>query len=817
MNPTNWRIGVTAVLAGIVLAWLAAASDRWTHAFSFTGQQPDYYNLLVDGFLEGHLHLKAEVHPGRLSPDIEVRKQSPYLLDAAQYGNHYYLYYGVVPAVTVLLPYAAITGHDLSLNAATLGFVLLGFLVSVVWYRGIRRDHFPATTTTVDLAVVLLLAFGPATTFLVRRAMFYELPLAAGYAFLCGFIWSVTQGLGHPARGARWIMLASLCVGLAAGCHPNYTLLSPLVALAAWWIYRGLPPALDGPGAVRRLALAAVLPAALIGTALAWYNHARFGNPLEFGFNYGVNGFFETKDPLLSPAFLWPNFKWYYLTPPTLLPYFPFVFPAAATFRPPGYHGAEAIHGQFLIFLLMAWIGGGTLLRYRTMIWPAVVHRLIFILGYAFAIAAIFILLLGIRANRYMVDFQLPLVALGVLLAASLGQFHGRDRLLRLWRGGLFGLALLMTANNVLAAIQQFDNFRYTRPAAFAFLTRTLNPSWTFWGKLGLVRTGTLAFDVTFPLAAQRTYEPLLTVGVPGYSDSVYAVQHSGNLLELAIDHFGHGGPRSRILSYEPGRTYALQIELGGFHPPETDPYFAHSPEGLVRYIKTKARVVFDGEAVIDDSIPLYDAAPWQREFGSNLTTHTAFSRRFSGRISNVRWLPSPSPDELIATQARSSILHLMAVFPNEMPANSQPLVGFGRPGQGTLLFLQPTGPGQWNLAVDEWGFASPPAAPITLPPGRHTFDLFVGPRAADDPLATQAGLAEALLSHHRELRVWLDGKPVGKFALSHHLDAFAQATPGANPQGFSTSEATFYSEISMHPLGRSRQEEILRQVVSPP
>ncbi len=804
---------LTVATAVGVMVWLAAASDRWQEAFSFTGHQGDYYNLLVDGFQDGQLHLNAEVHPDRLSPDPEARKRAPYLLDAAFYRGRYYLYYGVVPAVMVLLPYSAITGHDLSLNVPTLGFVLLGFLVSAGWYFDVRRRHFPATPAVVDCAAVLLLAFGPATSFLIRRSMFYELPLAAGYTFLCGFIWAATRALEDPGRAVRWIALASLCVGLAAGCHPNYAFLTLLVALLAWWSYRAQPAGQLAEGAGRRLVKAAVLPAAVIGAGLACYNFARFGNPLEFGFNHGVNVFFDTKDQLVSASWIWPNFRWYYLTPPTLLPYFPFVFPADATFRPAGYHGPEAIHGQFVVSLLVLWIGAGVLASFRAVGWPASIRRLLVILAGAFITSAAFILLLGIRANRYLVDFQLPLIALGVVAAASIGQVRSRGYFLKIWRTGLLALAMLVSVNNVLAAIQQFDQFRHTRQDSFKFLTKALNPSWAFWQKLGMVKTGTLVLDVSFRAQAKSVGEPLLTLGVPGYSDSVYALQHPGNFLEFHIDHFGYGGPHSRIFSYEPGKTYTVQIDLGGLHPPASDPYFARSPGGVVHAVKTTARVVFDGQVAVDRNIRLYDAAPWQRDIGSNLISHSGYAPRFSGTISNARWLPpAPLPDRA-SLIARPCLMRLAAVFPEHMPSGNQPLMSFGITGAGVLLLLQPVAPGHWKLAVDEWGYAMPPASPVAITPGEHMFEVFIGPLAATDPSFAGAAPPEVLSSRRNRLIVWLDGRLAGDFKLSHHAEAFSNPSPGANIQGFSTSEAYFYGQLKEMAADAVWRQKVLRDI----
>ena len=65
-----------------------------------------------------------------------------------------------------------------------------------------------------------------------------------------------------------------------------------------------------------------------------------------------------------------------------------------------------------------------------------------------------------------------------------------------------------------------------------------------------------------------------------------------------------------------------------------------------------------------------------------------------------------------------SPVMRLTTTIPAEMPGAGQPLVAFGRTGHGTLLFLRPTGPGQWNLCLDEWGFASPPAVVIASTSG---------------------------------------------------------------------------------------------------
>ena len=52
-----------------------------------TGQKNDYYNLLVDGFLDGHLYMKADPDPQLLALLPAQRPgTAPFKLDASLYG-----------------------------------------------------------------------------------------------------------------------------------------------------------------------------------------------------------------------------------------------------------------------------------------------------------------------------------------------------------------------------------------------------------------------------------------------------------------------------------------------------------------------------------------------------------------------------------------------------------------------------------------------------------------------------------------------------------------------------------------------------------
>src|SRR5258708_14898008 len=94
-------IAAVLLLVGWFYVWTVRSSgDPW----KFGRKQKDYYNLLIDGYLDGHLSMKVDV------PDALLKLPDPYdprlrplglgLHDASFYKGKYYLYFGVAPVVT---------------------------------------------------------------------------------------------------------------------------------------------------------------------------------------------------------------------------------------------------------------------------------------------------------------------------------------------------------------------------------------------------------------------------------------------------------------------------------------------------------------------------------------------------------------------------------------------------------------------------------------------------------------------------------------------------------------------------------------------
>ena len=163
-------VAVLCVLIAWFYVWTVRSSGE---SWNFGEEQRDYYNLLIDGWLEGQLHMKVEVPQALLAlkdPYDPARRPAGLgLHDASYYKGKYYVYFGAAPVLTLMLPFRVVTGVDLPLPAAILGFVFGGFVASAMLLRAVRRRYFVDTPPAVVLGGVAVLGFAALGPVLLRR------------------------------------------------------------------------------------------------------------------------------------------------------------------------------------------------------------------------------------------------------------------------------------------------------------------------------------------------------------------------------------------------------------------------------------------------------------------------------------------------------------------------------------------------------------------------------------------------------------------------------------------------------------------------
>jgi len=752
------------------LALLVAAFQLWTlrstrASLDFGNEQRDYYNLLIDGWLEGQLHLRVDV-PAALRAlenpyDPAQRPPGLGLHDASYYQGRYYLYFGVAPMVTLMLPFRLLTGVDLPLPVAVLVFVYGGFLASVAVWRGVRTRCFPDSGIGVTVVAVLVLGLANSGLLLLRRPDMWELPIAGGACFVLLMLGCVWRSLQPGARRGAWFAAAGLCLGLAIGSRPTYLIASPclLPPLVAWWRdHRRVP---------WRQAACAAIPLAAIGALMAWHNLARFGDPLQFGQAYQFSLDYESKQPHFGLHYVLFNLRAHFLAFAEWSRFFPFIAMADLGPTPAGYtvHRGD-VYGLLANLPLTSLAFLSPLALWRR---PAAERRA---LGAWLATAA---LLAGLAAAvmlsffsalaRYQVEFAptFVLLALAGLLAverwlAAVATPFWRRAGRALW-GTAAAATLLFGPLNSL----QYDGLlREQNPRLDLALARTFNRIPALGERLAGREYGAVEFTLRLPAGRRPGDETLLSVGDPPQVDRVFLRQRPDGRCQFGLARAGQPALLGEPLTLEDGASRQVQVALGSLLPPAAHPYFSGWDEAARIRAMRQVRIEVNGVAVLTGHGRFAETAAGRVRIGERALGVPA-APRFRGGVTEVRRTPPPAAALPAPLEGPGDTLHLRVRLPAAAPGTREPLVVTGAFGAADLLLIEYQDEGYVRFALDHWGSPLRRSPPVRLRAGAaHDLRVTLGSLRAvpDATLATvlPAGTVQVAVDG---AVVWADTSPL--------------------------------------------------------
>jgi len=539
------HVALCAVLACVLAfyLWTAATSSS---PFDFGKDQADYYNLLADGFLHGHLSLDVKPPPELLALpdpyDPVANAAHRGLHDASLYRGRYYLQWGPVPALLAFIPYRILPLGDLPQSLAAALFAFAGLCFASALLRFLVRCYLPDTPRWMVGVGVLALATGSAVPFLLRRVLVYEIALLSAYAFFMAALYLLASGaLPRPARPRR-LAAGSLCLGLAVGCRP--TMVLPAVLLVGlWWSLTRR----DG-SQPRRLAAVVLGPALAVGVLLALYNAVRFGSPLEFGTSYQLAGVDVRTLRPYQLAYVAPGLWYYLLTPADLTVGFPFFLPSPLAYPRslPGGYQLEIVAGVLPNVPITLAALAALALRRPADRPPRWIVLGLFGLGIAL-VAFISFSLFG-ATMRYESDFATLFVLAGVLGWLTLAHRTGGATVRRTaavlgtvlvaW-GVCYGVAMSFTGYG--------DALRNAQPETYRALEDATSPLPTAVAKL---KGHPLLVDVNAPDGANP-----LQVGARTATITIVSNRDQRYLMTADIGTFAHGD-RGAVLSIVMSRTH---------------------------------------------------------------------------------------------------------------------------------------------------------------------------------------------------------------------------------------------------------------------
>jgi hypothetical protein len=745
---------------GLGAVLLAAALSLWIWtgtggAVRISGRQKDYDNLLIHGFLKGHLYLDAAV-PAELlalkNPyEPSQRRQGLALHDASLYRGHYYIYFGPAPAVLIMLPFVVLTRQDLPLSYAVALLVAgaTAALLAIFWRY--RKIHHPALNRGLSLtACALALGTCAFQLVLLSRHSLYDLAIAGG---ACFFLWSLYFLLApNPARRSWPHLLAGVFLGLAVASRPTYLFTAPLLVIP--WMrrprdYRGL--------------WASIASCGVIVGFLLLYNYARFGQFLEFGQHYQLSGAIEGQVRHFSLQNVPFNLRVYFLSALRYGRYFPFVHPIQVPPLPAGFGGYEGAFGLipnfpfYLFGIVGAYLAArpkgpraGTATELRAIAFAAL------------ALTAVLCLFFG-SVVRYEADFgglMLLLACCGVVELDSRLRSRAAKRVVG-------GLALATAAFSafvaVMTALTLYGKFPDNSPRQYANLSRWLDRPAAELEKTGLLSAGgprTLRLRL-LPDTGMAG-EPVVTTGWAPNVDSVWAQYPRSGVVCFQWKH-GTAGVQATSPAYELGGRviHQLTVQMASFYPPAIGSGDREQSSETADASPAQVALSWDGQPPWHVTAGCFDSTPGTVRYGACVESATPASPLAINYV-----LPTRRFDLDVVVQA-------------EWSGRKLPLATRGRNAAGDTLYLHVVDRGTIRFGFDHWGQPVLVSPPIPWVMARHqTLTIeFPGP----SPQSRRA----ALEISSRGQALWA---PVVEFYPAKAYELF----PAQNLIGSTTCESIF-------------------------
>jgi hypothetical protein len=754
------------VLSGYLWAFIE------TKGFQPSKEPDGFYGMLTDALLSGQLHLKVEPDPrlAQLDNPWLSYQGIPRLHDATYFHGHYYVYFGITPVILYFAPVKILTGKFPYQGSAGVLFAFVGFLAGLWLLR--RLIDLQENQPSAGWKALGIIVWGYANYAFVdcQSVTFYTVPILCAFACLMVALAAIERALSSSkvSTAAGFIMAASLCWGLAVGGRPQYVLSLPLLAIPVIFLL-ARESGQWAKGKRRALLASALVPAAVIGAGLAWYNYARFGSVSEFGFRYQFTGSDNRFIQMWNPRLILPNLGRYSLSDALYMVYFPFFAPV----------------GIFIGFFAWCPFSGLAALlplslferRLRTdPRWICVA----FCTAAAGAIHLFSLCILPIGVDRYDVDF-LPEFLLAALFTAIayFGVAPRWPRVARILASVVLAAAAAVSVSKLLSlALDRTPNAAQRRVIATA-----LNwPTAAVQSLTGGLK-GPSELDLSFATLPQGIRTPLIATGIG--NDVLFAEGIDKDHLRLGFIHLGNDPIYGPAFAVKPGEHRQVVADLGSFYPPDTHPLFRHWDPDLLDAMHRRILVMVDGETVLAANSYFYPSDPSSIVYCS-LPGKAIQVVPFSGILYKVTRLAVPSEAE-IRTAGWVGPVRLHLRFPKFEHVHSEPLLSTGSAQAADMIYVTYLGPNRLLFGHDSTHGGGVESAAVDYDPAvEHVLDIGLG--SLEAPAGT-------LPSANMGLRLKFDGRWLIAIARPTHPSYPYQNLFGYN-SGLGSAEESFSGSL---------------------
>jgi hypothetical protein len=244
-----------------------------------------YSHNMTDALLKKQSYLDLEVSQALLEaerpydPHYRWQHGISFYWDHSYYKGKYYSYFGIVPVITLFAPYKLLTGDYLPTSMGTFLFASIATVFLLLLWRQIAQNYLKKLPYFFFLiGGATLYASSLIPTFLIDY-YFHLIAQYSGLAFV--FLGLIMLLRARENLSIKYLIISSLSFALAVGCRPSALFWSIFIPVLLWDKRKEL---MNNSSKI----FAIIVPFAIVGSILAWYNYVRFDSPFQFGTSYVI-------------------------------------------------------------------------------------------------------------------------------------------------------------------------------------------------------------------------------------------------------------------------------------------------------------------------------------------------------------------------------------------------------------------------------------------------------------------------------------------------------------------------------------------------
>lgn len=280
-------VGILLVVSQLmIMEYIASANPFFGEMFD-TNQ----YTRITEALAEGKAYIDCDVDEKLMEMEnpYDTGERSAigvnYEWDYSFYNGKYYVYFGVVPALLVYLPYFKLTGHHIVNYMPTLIACMGSAVFLFMLLRKLADKYFKRIPVLLLYLSYLLCVNAIGCPFMVARPNVYECPIAYGLMFTLIGLYSWLCAVDKEGWDkSLCLFVGAICMALVAGCRPQFLLASFFII--PMFVIDGYHKLRNKDKKVIREVMAIAVPYIIVAIGIMYYNNIRFDSPFNFGVNY---------------------------------------------------------------------------------------------------------------------------------------------------------------------------------------------------------------------------------------------------------------------------------------------------------------------------------------------------------------------------------------------------------------------------------------------------------------------------------------------------------------------------------------------------